>query len=398
MLNGSTVILAVGGGIAAYKAPELVRRLRDEGARVRVLLTRNAQQFVSRLTLQTLSGEPVATDLFDLTQESEIGHIDLADSADAILVAPATANVIGKLANGIADDLLTTVLLATRAPVVLAPAMNVHMYENEVVQANLENLRRRNCKVIPPDNGALACGYEGPGRQPDPPVLLEALAGALGRRDLEAESVLITAGPTREPLDPVRYLSNRSSGKMGYALARAALRRGAHVSLVAGPTGLETPAGVEFHRVETAAEMAARVEALCETATIVIAAAAVADYAPSDIAAQKAAKAAGGLSLELVGTQDIVADVVPRRASLYVVGFAAETQDVLARAAKKRERKKLDMIVANDVARAGAGFDVDTNIVTILDRAGSLELPMLSKDEVADRILNRIRENQSSRD
>jgi phosphopantothenoylcysteine decarboxylase/phosphopantothenate--cysteine ligase len=398
MLNGRTVILAVGGGIAAYKSAELVRRLRDEGARVRVLLTRNAQEFITRLTLQTLSGEPVATDLFDLTQESEIGHIDLADSADAILVAPATANVIGKLANGIADDLLTTVLLATRAPIVLSPAMNVHMYESAVVQENLEKLRSRGCTIVPPDVGALACGYEGPGRQPDPPVLLEALAGSLGSRDLVGETVLVTAGPTREPLDPVRYLSNRSSGKMGYALARAALRRGAAVSLVAGPTILVTPVGADFHRVETAAEMAEQVGALVGAATIVIAAAAVADYTPVEIAAQKGAKTPDGLSLDLVGTEDIVANVVPRRDNLFVVGFAAETQDVLERAEKKRRRKNLHMIVANDVARAGAGFDVDTNIVTILDGNGALELPMMSKDEVAERILNRVLLLQSGRE
>ena len=396
MLKGKTVILAVGGGIAAYKSAELVRRLLDEGARVRVVMTRSAQQFITRLTLQTLSGEPVATDLFDLTQESEIGHIDLADSADVVLVAPATANIVGKLAHGIADDLLTTVLLATRAPIVLAPAMNVNMFESPVVQENLETLGARGFHIVSPEVGSLACGYEGAGRQPDPPVLLEAVRGVLSRRDLAGHRVLVTAGPTREPLDPVRYLSNRSSGKMGYALARSARRRGAEVCLISGPTALEPPAGVDFHAVETAAEMAATVREEVGQATIVIAAAAVADYTPASVNGEKAAKTHGELSLALVSTEDIVAQAVPRRAGLFVAGFAAETHDVLQRAEKKRQRKNLDLIIANDVARADAGFDVDTNLVTMLDQSGSVELPLLPKDEVADRILDRICE-QSSR-
>ena len=397
MLSGKTVILAVGGGIAAYKSAELVRRLRDEGAVVRVVMTRSAEQFITRLTLQALSGERVATDLFDLTQESEIGHIELADSAEVVLVAPATANIVGKLANGIADDLLTTVLLATRAPIVLAPAMNVHMYESEVVQANLGVLRDRGVTVVPPDVGSLACGYEGPGRQPDPPVLLEAVRGALAEPDWAGETLLITAGPTREPLDPVRYLSNRSSGKMGYALARAARRRGARVLLVSGPTALEAPAGVEMDRVETASEMAASVRLRESEATVVIAAAAVADYTPTDVGAEKAAKSGGAVSLALSVTEDIVAQAVGRREGLFVAGFAAETHDVLSRAEAKRQRKNLDMIIANDVARADAGFDVDTNLVTILDDSGRLELPLLSKEDVADRILDRILHQRSTR-
>ena len=397
MLSGKTVILAVGGGIAAYKSAELVRRFRDEGAVVRVVMTRSAEQFITRLPLQALSGERVATDLFDLTQESEIGHIELADSADVVLVAPATANIVGKLANGIADDLLTTVLLATRAPIVLAPAMNVHMYESEVVQANLGVLRDRGVTVVPPDVGSLACGYEGPGRQPDPPVLLEAVRGALAEPDWAGETLLITAGPTREPLDPVRYLSNRSSGKMGYALARAARRRGARVLLVSGPTALEAPVGVEMDRVETASEMAASVRLRESEATVVIAAAAVADYTPTDVAAEKAAKSTGAVSLALSATEDIVAQAVGRREGLFVAGFAAETHDVLSRADAKRQRKNLDMIIANDVARADAGFDVDTNLVTILDDSGRLELPLLSKEDVADRILDRILHQRSAR-
>jgi len=292
--------------------------------------------------------------------------------------------------------LLTTVLLATRAPIVLAPAMNVNMFESPVVQENLATLDARGFHIVSPDVGSLACGYEGAGRQPDPPVLLEAVRGVLSRRDLSGHRVLVTAGPTREPLDPVRYLSNRSSGKMGYALARAARRRGAEVCLISGPTALEPPSGVEFHAVETAAEMAATVREEVVQATIVIAAAAVADYTPANVNGEKAAKTHGELSLALISTEDIVAQAVPRRAGLFVAGFAAETHDVLPRAERKRKRKNLDLIIANDVARADAGFDVDTNLVTMLDASGAVELPLLPKDEVADRILDRICE-QSSR-
>lgn len=389
-LRDKTVLLAVSGGIAAYKAPEIVRSLVGEGARVRVLMTAGAQEFVTPLTLQTLTGEPVARDLFDLTQESQIGHIDLADSADVILVAPATANVVGKIANGIADDLLTTVLLATRAPVVIAPAMNVHMFEDSRFRNNLARLEERGLRIVDPDEGMLACGYEGPGRLPDPPVLVEAVHAALTPDQLAGETVLITAGPTREPLDPVRYLSNRSSGKMGYALARAALRRGAHVVLVTGPTHQPEPRGVECVPVETAAEMAAAVRDRVSEAGVVIAAAAVADYTPAEVGSQKEAKVRGDLELRLVETTDIVADCVPREGGRFVAGFAAETHDVEARARAKMARKGLDMIVANDVSAPDAGFDVDTNRVTILDREQVRSHPLQDKDAVADIILDRI--------
>lgn len=397
MFQDRTVVLGVAGGIAAYKAAELVRALAAAGARVRVVMTRSAQEFITPLTLQTLSGEPVARDLFDLTQESEIGHIDLADSADLLLVAPATANLLGKLVAGIGDDLLTTVLLATRAPVVLAPAMNVNMFENEVVQRNLRQLTERGFHVVAPDEGSLACGYEGQGRLPDTEVLLEAAAAAITPDDLAGETFLVTAGPSREALDPVRYLSNRSSGKMGYAVARAAARRGAEVILVSGPTLLEEPVGVESIRVESAAEMAAAVERHAATASVVVAAAAVADYTPVASAEEKQAKVSGELALNLVSTKDIVANSVPRHAGLIVVGFAAETGDVEERAQKKLGRKKLDLIVANDVTKPGAGFDVDTNIVTLIDEGSVETLPLLSKDEVADRILDRVRALRSSR-
>lgn len=389
-LEGKTVLLGVTGGIAAYKAPDLVRTLRAAGARVRVVLTRAAHEFVTPLSLQTVSGEPVATDLFDLTQESEIGHIDLADHVDVVLIAPATANLVAKAAAGMADDLLTTVLLATRAPVVVAPAMNVHMYENALVQENLARLERHGWTRVEPDSGALACGYEGPGRLPDPEVLVEAVATALTPKDMARETVLVTAGPTREYLDPVRYLSNRSSGKMGFALARAAARRGARVVLVAGPCGLPDPRGVETVRVETADEMAEAVRRSSRSATVVVAAAAVADYRPAVRQDQKAAKKKGAVRLALETTPDVVATAVARRAGRIVVGFAAETNDVRERARGKLDRKALDLIVANDVTAEGAGFDVDTNVVTLIDATGEESLPLLGKDEVADAILERV--------
>ncbi len=395
-LEGKTVVLGVCGGIAAYKAAELVRALRRDGVRVRVVMTAAAREFVTALTLQTLSGEPVATELFDLGQESQIGHIDLAASADVLLVAPATANLIGKLAAGIGDDLLTTVLLATRAPVVLAPAMNVHMWQSAVVQENLERLRGRGVAVVEPDSGALACGDEGLGRLPDAAALVEAVRAALAPRDLAGERVLVTAGPTRELLDPVRFISNRSSGKMGYALARAAARRGARVVLVSGPTSIEEPRGVETIRVETAEEMARATHAHARTAGVVIAAAAVADYRPARRSAEKLPKARGRSTLELESTPDVVGSLERRRGAI-VVGFAAETTDTIARARGKLERKALDLIVANDVTQPGAGFDVDTNQVTLIDRHGEHGLALLAKDDVADAILDRIAELRRSR-
>lgn len=394
-LHDRAIVLGVTGGIAAYKSAELVRALRQRGARVRVVMSRGAQQFITPLTLQTLSGQPVATDLWDLTQESEIGHIELADSAEVLLIAPATANVIAKLAYGIADDLLTTVALATRARIVVAPAMNVHMFEAAVVQENLARLRTRGMRIVTPDSGALACGYEGLGRLPDPDVLIEEVRAALSAQDLAGETVLVTAGPTREYLDPVRFLSNRSSGKMGFAVARAALRRGARAILVTGPTALPDPRGVEVVRVETAAEMASAVDRKVGEASVVVAAAAVADYRPRRRADEKAAKVKGATTLELETTRDIVATMERggrERGGLerIVVGFAAETGDPIAKARGKLERKRLDLIVANDVTAAGAGFDVETNVVTLVDATSTTSLPLLDKDDVADAILERV--------
>ncbi|MEX0806337.1 MAG: bifunctional phosphopantothenoylcysteine decarboxylase/phosphopantothenate--cysteine ligase CoaBC [Candidatus Binatia bacterium] len=385
----TNVVLGVSGGIACYKAVELVRLLVKEGYRVQVIMTRGAMEFVAPLTFQTLSGRPVATETFNLTQESEIGHINLADSAAVFVIAPATANVIGKIAAGIADDLLTTVLMATQAPVLIAPAMNIHMYENPVLQENLRKLRRLGYHIIEPAEGYLACGYEGKGRLPDPEAILEQIRNLIKKKDLVGEKLLITAGPSREPLDPVRYISNRSSGKMGYALARAGSRRGAEVLLISGPTALEPPAGVKLMPVTTAAEMRQAVLDEFTTCTAVIMAAAVADYHPVGFSQQKIKRGKGPLDLRLEPNPDILKELGEKKNGQLLVGFAAETENLTANAQKKLRAKNLDMIVANDVTKEGSGFDGDTNIVTIIDRGGAIRsLPLMSKDEVADRIFD----------
>jgi phosphopantothenoylcysteine decarboxylase/phosphopantothenate--cysteine ligase len=388
-LEGKTVVVGLSGGIACYKAADVVRLLRSGGARVRVVMTRHALEFITPLTMQTLAGEPVSTDLFDLTQESEIGHIRLADTADAVIVAPATANLIGKLAHGLGDDLLTTVLLATRAPVLLAPAMNVHMWENRLVQGNLRTLRELGWRVIEPAVGYLACGYEGAGRLADPAVIAAEALRAMNPGDLRGERVLVTAGPNREPIDPVRFISNRSTGRMGYALAAAAWRRGAEVTLVSGPTALETPHGARLVRATTAAEMREVVLREFEAATLLVMAAAVADYRPRAPATQKLKKQPGPLRLELERTVDILGELNGRAGDRIMIGFAAETENVIGNAERKRRSKGLDLIVANDVARVDAGFEVESNAVVLIDASGRIEVPLASKDDVADRILDR---------
>ncbi len=388
-LDGRTVVVGLTGGIACYKACEVVRLLVGAGARVSVIMSAGAQQFVSPLTLQTLSGQPVATDTFSLTQESEIGHIRLADQADAIVIAPATANVLGKLANGIADDLLTTVFLATRAPLVIAPAMNVHMWEHPAVQENLARLVARGARVVGPASGALACGYEGTGRLAEAEDIVEEVFCALTPQDLLGERLLVSAGPTREPIDPVRYLSNHSSGKMGYALARVARRRGAEVTLVAGPTALTPPPGVRILPVGTAREMASAVDEAFADATAVIMTAAVADYRPRVRHARKLKKDVAALALDLERNPDILSGLGARKGQRLLVGFAAETHDVAAEARRKLRAKHLDLIVANDVTAPGAGFGTDTNAVRLLDAGGLDEaLPLLDKEEVAGRVLD----------
>jgi phosphopantothenoylcysteine decarboxylase / phosphopantothenate---cysteine ligase len=391
MLRDKTIILGVTGGIAVYKAAELLRLYVKAGAAVHVIMTRAAQQFVTPLTFQTLSGNPVHCELFNLLQEQEIGHISLADRADLCVVAPATANVIGKVAAGMADDLLTTTLMATKAPVLFAPAMNVNMWENPIYRRNQQQLEQLGYRFIDPASGFLACGWEGKGKLPDPQTILEESLALLVPQDLVGETVLVTAGPTREELDPVRYLSNHSSGKMGYALARAARARGARVLLVTGPTALTLPAGVETLSVTSAAEMHRAVMDRCGEATIIVKAAAVADYRPSRRAGLKVKKTGGGLTLELVPNPDILAELGKAKGERLLVGFAAETDELAVNATKKLIAKNLDLIVANDITQPGAGFDVDTNIVRLFYRDGREEaLPQQDKEPLAHVILGRI--------
>ena len=392
MLKDKTVILGVTGGIAAYKAVELLRLMTKAGAKVHVIMTKAATEFVAPLTFQTLSGNPVHLELFNLIAEQEIGHISLADRADLFVIAPATANFIGKLANGIADDMLTTTVMATKAPVLVAPAMNCNMFTNPIYKENEKKLRGHGYLFVDPVEGQLACGWEGDGKLQDPSVICEEVIAALSQKDLLGETVLVTAGPTREELDPVRFISNHSSGRMGYAIARSARRRGARVILVSGPTSLSPPFGVETVRVTTAVEMRDAVLAMLQQVTIVIKSAAVADYRPLKRAESKVKKRTESLCIELEKNPDILAEVGKSKGERIVVGFAAETDDLLANARKKLEDKNLDLIVANDVSEPGAGFDVDTNIVRLLYRGGKVEEPgIMSKDDLADFIIDRIK-------
>ncbi len=387
------IALGVSGGIAAYKAAEIVRLLQDRGVRVQVIMTRAAQEFIRPLTFAALSGEKVITDMFAAESappniDSAIEHISVAQSIDALLVIPATADVIAKFAQGVANDFLTTLYLATTVPVVLAPAMNVNMWNHEATQANVEILRKRGVKIVNPDSGYLACGMVGQGRLAENGAIVAALMESLGaQQDLAGETVLITAGPTREKIDPVRYLTNRSSGRMGYALAEAALRRGARVLLVSGPTALTPPGAAETTAVESAAEMREAVMKLLPQSTIVIKTAAVSDYRPKEPATQKI-KRKGPISLELEPTADILADVAHARESQIVIGFAAETQNVLDNARKKLTAKSLDAIVVNDVSREGVGFDSERNAVTIITHDDVIEVPETTKWDVAQRVLD----------
>ncbi|MBI2160557.1 MAG: bifunctional phosphopantothenoylcysteine decarboxylase/phosphopantothenate--cysteine ligase CoaBC [Candidatus Rokubacteria bacterium] len=390
-LAGRELILGVTGSIAAYKAVYLLRELTRLGAAVTVCLTEHARAFVGPLTFRTLSGRPVLTDLFDPQSPDAVEHVALAERAHAVVVAPATANLLAKAAHGIADDFLTTLLLAARGPVVIAPAMDGGMWEHPAVRANVATLRARGVTVLEPDAGALASGLSGRGRFPEVDAVIEALERALvPARDLAGDRVLVTAGPTREPIDPVRYISNRSSGKMGYGLAAAALRRGAEVTLISGPTALTPPPGAVFVPVQTAEEMREAVLQHLPPATIVIKAAAVADYRAKQAAASKI-KGKRDLTLELTPNPDILAEVAARRTGAFIVGFAAETHDVAAHARAKLEGKGIDLLVANDVSQRGIGFDAEDNEVLLLDRwGGTRALPRMPKTEVADAILSHI--------
>jgi phosphopantothenoylcysteine decarboxylase/phosphopantothenate--cysteine ligase len=402
------ILLAVSGGIAAYKVPELVRVLDGQGYAVRCALTEAATRFVSPLVLQTLTREPVRTDLLDPGEEGQIGHIDLADQADAVLVAPATAHLLARMAAGLADDLVTTLLLATRAPILVAPAMNVNMWEHPATRANVATLAARGVRFVGPDSGALACGWQGAGRMAEPEAIGAALALLLGPASLAGERVLVTAGGTREPIDAVRAIVNRSSGKMGFALAAEAARRGAETVLVAGPSALATPAGVRRVDVETALEMRAAVQAELPAASVVVMAAAVADFRPAAPVAGKIKKEelpdGAGLELALVRNPDILAEISRERGpggergARIVVGFAAESRDVIAAARRKLARKGCDLMVANDVSRGDAGFESDKNAVALLTPDGDVEeLPLLDKREVAARVWDRIEKLRGAR-
>lgn len=388
------IALGVCGGIAAYKAAEIVRLLQDRGIRVQVVMTDSAQEFIRPLTFAALSGEKVITGMFtrdagaEPNIDSAIEHIAVAQSIDALVVAPATADVLAKFTQGIASDFLTTLYLATTAPVVLAPAMNVNMWEHPATQQNLETLRKRGVKIVDPGSGYLACGMTGPGRLAENEAIIAAAMEALGAsQDLAGETVLITAGPTREKIDPVRYLSNRSSGRMGYALAEAALRRGARVLLVRGATSLKPPGAAEVTSVESAQQMFNAVMRLLPESTIVIKAAAVADFTIANPAEQKI-KRGGGKTLDLAPAPDILAEIARNKKSQLIIGFAAETENVLENARKKLTSKSLDAIVVNDVSREGVGFDSDRNAVSIITQSDVLTVPETTKWEVAQRVLD----------
>jgi phosphopantothenoylcysteine decarboxylase/phosphopantothenate--cysteine ligase len=392
------ITLGVTGGVAAYKAAELVRLLQQDGFTVQVVMTRGAREFITPLTFAALTGQKVITDLFEKSSigeanvESAIEHIAVAQRTDLLLVAPATADILAKFARGIADDFLTTLYLATTAPVIVAPAMNVNMWNHPATQQNIETLRARDVKIVNPDEGYLACGMTGAGRLAGQQEIIAAVRETLhAQKDLLGETIVITAGPTCEDLDPVRYITNRSSGKMGYAVAEAAARRGAKVFLVSGPVNLDTPPGVERINVRSAEEMRRAVAERLPITTTAIFAAAVADYRPSEAQPQKVKRSKEPLTLRLEPTPDILAEAAQTKGDRLIVGFAAETDHVAENARKKLAAKNADLIVANDVTAEGAGFDHDTNIVTLFSRDGrDLALPKLSKSEVAQRILDEI--------
>ena len=394
------IALGVTGGVAAYKAAELVRRLQQEKLDVQVVMTRSAQEFITPLTFAALTGQKVITDMFSEADsapanvESAIEHIAVAQRIDLLLVAPATADILGKFAHGIAQDFLSTLYLATKAPVVVAPAMNVNMWEHEATQRNIATLRERGVHVVDPDEGYLACGMTGSGRLAATETIAKKVCDVLGiRHDLAGQTILVTAGPTCEDIDPVRFLTNRSSGKMGYALAEAAHRRGAHVVLVSGPTDLKIPAGVDWIPVRATEEMHRAVKERATNANVVIMAAAVSDYHPAAQHDKKLKRGEGSFTLELEPTPDILAELGREKRGQILVGFAAETNAVAENARGKLARKGADMIVANDVTQEGAGFDADTNIVTVYLRDGrEIPLPKMSKFEVANQILDRVLE------
>lgn len=392
MLKGKTVVLGVTGSIAAYKIANLASMLSKLHANIQVLMTQNATNFINPITFETLTGNKCLIDTFDRNFQFSVEHVSLAKQADVVLVAPASANVIGKLANGIADDMLTTTIMACKCHKIISPAMNTNMYENPIVQDNLQKLKRFGMEVIEPDVGLLACKDVGAGKMPSEQVLLDYILKEIAcPKDLAGEKVLVTAGPTMEAIDPVRFISNHSTGKMGYAIAKAAMLRGAQVTLVSGPTALEAPRFVEVVPVKSAADMFEAVTARARQQDIIIKSAAVADYTPAHVADEKIKKMDGDSSISLVRTQDILGWLGEhRRPGQYLCGFSMETQNMLENSRAKLKKKHVDMIVANNLKVAGAGFGVDTNVVTLITEQDVEELPQMSKEEVAHRLLDRI--------
>ena len=397
-LAGKTVVLCVTGGIAAYKAADLTSKLRQAGAAVRVLMTESATQFISPMTFETLSGYRTVVDTFDRNFAWEVEHISLAKAADVFVIAPATANVIAKAAHGIADDMVTTTLLATKAPVVVAPAMNTGMYDNPVTQQNLQTLRERGFHIVDPAAGHLACGDTGRGKLPDTPTLMHGIEKALTPQDLRDQRILVTAGPTQEAMDPVRFLSNHSTGKMGYAIAARAAMRGADVTLVSGPTALSAPEGVQRVDIISARDMYDAVISRADRQDMIIKAAAVGDYRPAETAPEKLKKGDGELTVALARNPDILAELGRRKhPGQLLCGFAMETQNLLDNAADKLRRKNCDMLVANSLRDKGAGFGTDTNVATLLFADGRRETPpLMSKEDLADIILDRLLAMQQS--
>lgn len=391
LLDEKFIVLGVTGGIAAYRTCELARMLVKDGAEVQAVLTEAAAEMVGPVTFQALTGRPAEVGRGGNLAAAGMAHIDLGRRADLIAIAPATANTLAKISWGMADNLLSTTVLSSTCPVILAPAMNTRMWNNPLTRENVERLQRLERMIlVGPGTGSLACGEEGPGRMEEPAVIFEAVRTVLSEKDLRGKRVLVTAGPTREPLDPVRYLSNRSSGKMGYALAAAAVRRGAKVTLISGPTGLEAPWGSKLVEVETAAEMGRAVVKHLAKCDLLLMAAAVADFAPQKTAGKKVKKGKADPKISLKPTTDILSQVGKKKQKCLLIGFAAETGNPLAEARRKLKAKKLDLVVANDVSLPDAGFDVDTNRVHLVDSKGAKKLPLLSKEEVAERILDRV--------
>jgi phosphopantothenoylcysteine decarboxylase/phosphopantothenate--cysteine ligase len=392
MLKGKKVVVGITGGIAAYKAAEFVRLLVKEEVDVHVVMTENAQKFIAPLTFQTLSGNPVVSDPFALLEDATIGHIALADLAELVVILPATANIIGKIANGIADDFLSTMVMATKAPVLFVPSMNVNMWENKALQKNIQTLLEMGYPLLEPGEGELACHWYGKGRLPELNEVVEKMEDILSTKDLKGEQILVTGGPTQEPIDPVRFITNRSSGKMGYALAKMARRRGAEVILITGPASLPLPRrDIKFLPVRSAEEMRKAVFGSLVGSSVVIKAAAVSDYRPKVISQKKIKKGESETTLTLERTKDILEELGKKKGNRILIGFAAETEDLIANAKKKLKEKNLDFIVVNDVTQPGAGFGSDTNQVKIIYPSGQVkDLPLMTKEEVSELILDEV--------